>query len=74
MFTFRLMNTIQTKELVETSQSSIIEFETKYAAYKERVTRLNSTRPQSQELPHAFIPKCFKLETYKGRESKISGR
>ena len=57
-----LINTIQAPELAETTQPSLIEFETKYTAYKDRVGLLNSTRSEGQRLPHASIRQCIKPE------------
>ena len=62
MSNFEVINTIQSPLLSDTTQPAIIEFETNYAAYKDRVNRLNLSRPASQRIPPATIRQCVKLE------------
>ena len=57
-----LINTIQAPELVETTQPTLIAFETTYSVYKDRVSRLNSTRSGDQQIPYASIRQCIKPE------------
>ena len=59
-----MVNTIQALEIVETTQPSIIEFEIKYSAYKELVTRLKAGRPASNQITHALIRQCIKPEIF----------
>lgn len=60
MSDFGIVNTIQAPILENTSQPALIEFETKYSAYKDRVQQINDHRSVTQRIKEASIRQCIK--------------
>lgn len=54
-----MTNTITTPQLKVVTQSHLIAFEIEYEAYVERVSNVNQSHPQTQQIKSAFIRQCI---------------